>query len=243
MRASSARSASTSVTSMPMPALPPGEGRSITCEDAPRAGDDHRQPRLVEFAGRARARRAFARGRIENFEVARDRVGAVARLDSARIGRVDPGEPPGGVARPHRRGQRLEQPPDRVDVAAQLLVVGGELGELALGAGQVLDPQHRAPADGAALDRDVAVLQRRQHPAKSPCPPRAARRPRFDRLRFFGLEPGAECQHAARQRRADDDRDVADDFRLVAAGRPDHDDLRLGDAAARWRDRAPRASR
>jgi hypothetical protein len=205
-----------------------GRGPVDHLEDAPRPGDDHRQPRLVEFVCLARARRALARGRIEDFEIARDRVAAVARLDGARIGGVHPGEPAGGVARPYRRGQRLEQPPDRVDVAAQLLVVGGELGQLALRAGQVLDAQHRAPADGAALDREVAVLQRCEHLGEAPAFLAQRHDRALDRLRLVGLEPGPEGKHAARQRRADRDRDVAGDFRLIGAGRPHHDDLRLG---------------
>ena len=213
---------------MPMPALPPGEGRSITWKMRRVPATITGSRASIELVRRARARRVLARGRVEDFEIARDRVAAVARLDGARIGGVHPGEPSGRVARPHRRGQRLEQPPDRVDVAAQLLVVGGELGELALRAGQVLDAQHRAPADGAALDRDVAVLQRRQR-LREALAVLAQRRDRaLDRLRLVGLEPGAEGEHAARQRRADRDRDVAGDFRLVGAGRPHHDHLRLG---------------
>ena len=111
------------------------------------------------LAGGARIGGLVARRAVEDFQIARDRVGAVARLDGARIGGVHPGEPAGGVARPHRRGQRFEQPPHRVDVAAQLLVIGGKLGKLALGAGQILDAQHRAPADRAAFDRDMTMLQ------------------------------------------------------------------------------------
>ena len=41
-----------------------------------------------------RVERAVARAWIEDFEVARDRIGAVARLDGVRIGGVDPGEAP-----------------------------------------------------------------------------------------------------------------------------------------------------
>ena len=101
-------------------------------QDAPRTGDDHRQARLVGRACRMRIERAVARRRIEDFEVARDRIRAVARLDGARIGGVDPGETPLAVARPDRRGERFEQLRDRVDVAAQLLMIGGKRGKLAL---------------------------------------------------------------------------------------------------------------
>ena len=167
-------------------------------EDAPRAGDDHRQARLEELVRVARAR--LARRRVEDLEAARDRIAAVARLDGARIGGVHPGEPSGRVARPHRRGQRFEQPPDRVDVAAQLLMIGGELGKLALRAGQVLDAQHRAPADGAALDRDVPMLQRRQRLRKALAVVAQRLDRALDRLRLVGLEPGSEGEHAARQR-------------------------------------------
>ena len=198
-------------------------------QDAPRARDDHRQARLVELAGLARRDDAFARARAENLKVARDRVRAVTRLDGARIGGVDPGEPPGRVARPHRRGQRFEQLPDRVDVTPQLLMLGGKFGELALGAGQVLDAQYRAAADGAAFDRDVALLQGRQRQRKGP----ALRAQRVDRdppwHALVGREPGAEGEHAARQRRTQQQRHVAADIRLVAARRPHDDDLRFGE--------------
>ena len=62
-------------------------------------------------------------------------------------------------------------------------------------------------------------------------------------LRLVGLEPGAEGEHAARQRRARDERGIAGDVRLVGAGGPDHDHLRLGHAAARLaRSRSSRRS-
>ena len=68
MRSSSARIVSTSVTSMPMPALPPGVGAVDHLEDAPRAGDDHRQARLDRLRPRrARAARVVARCRVEQF--------------------------------------------------------------------------------------------------------------------------------------------------------------------------------
>ena len=179
MRASSARIASTSVTSMPMPALPPGDGPVDHLEDAARAGDDHRQARLVGTRrSRAHASRPRARPNRGVPRLRVDRVGAVARLDGARIGGIDPGQPPGRIARPHRRGQRFEQLPDRIDVAAQLLMIGGKLGQLALGAGQVLDAQHRAAADGAAFDRDMAMLRGRQREREALALARAAHRPR-----------------------------------------------------------------
>ena len=103
-------------------------------EKAPRAGDDHRQARLEHVSGRAYAGHVLARGRVENFEVARHRVRAVACLHGTCVGGIHPGEPSARVARPYRRGQRLEEAPERIDVAAKLLMVGGERGKLALAA-------------------------------------------------------------------------------------------------------------
>ena len=59
----------------------------------------------------------------------------------------------------------------------------------------------------------------------------AVRAQRIDRalhgLRLVGLEPGAEREHALRQRGGGDQRGVAEDVRLVAGRRPGHQDLRL----------------
>ena len=66
--------------------------------------------------GRCGACRFLARRGIENFEIARDGVRSVTRFDGAGVGGVHPGEPSGGIARPYRRGQRLEEPRNRVDL-------------------------------------------------------------------------------------------------------------------------------
>ena len=173
--------------------------------------------------------RAVTRRRIENFEVARDRIRAVARLDGARIGGVDPGETALAVARPDRSGKRFEQLRDRVDVAAQLLMTGGKRGELALRFGQVLDAQHRPPADRAAFGEHVTLLQGGERERKA----LALSAQRVDGVvhpeRLFRAEPAPERKHAARQRRPQQDRYVPRDVGRVGAGGPDHDHLRFGE--------------
>ena len=198
-------------------------------QDAPCPGDDHRQPRLVGSACRMRIKRAVARARIEDFEAARDRIRAIARLDGARVGGVDPSESAVAVASPNRRRECFQKLRHRVDVAAQLLMTGGELGQLALRAGQIPDAEHRAPADRAALGQHVAALQRRERARKALALGAQRVHRLFHRVRLFRLQPSAERERTARQRRAQQDRDIAGDFRLVGACGPDHDHLGLGE--------------
>ena len=76
---------------------------------------------------------------------------------------------------------------------------------------------------------DVAMLAASSTPARSFCPRRrSASTASSERMRLLGPQPGAEGEHAARQRRAQQDRNVAGDLGLVGARRPDHDHLRLG---------------
>ena len=235
MRFTSARIVSTSVTSMPMPALPPGAARSITWKKrrVPATITGRRASNTSPAARTRAASSCDAESRIS--QIARDRVDAVARFHGAGVGGVHPGEPPARVACPHRRGKRLEKPSDRVDVAAQLLMVGGERGELALRAGQVLDAQHRAPRDGATLRRDMALVQGGQRQREA----LALAAQCLDRLlhlpRLVGLQPCAEGEHAARHGGARHQRRIAGDVRLVGPGGPHHDHLRLG---MQQRDRA-----
>jgi hypothetical protein len=114
-------------------------------------------------------------------------------------------------------------------------MVGGKCGKLALRPGEVLEAQHRAAADRAALRRDVTLLQGRERQREA----RAFAAQRLDRLlhllRLVGLQPCAEGEHAARHGGARDRRRIAGDFRLVGARGPHHDQLRLG---VQQRDRA-----
>ena len=107
-------------------------------------------------------------------------------------------------------------------------MAGVELGELALDAADVAQPQHGAAADHAAVGFDGVAGERHQRHGEA----FAVGAQRIDRalhrLRLVGLEPGAERQHALRRRRVGHQRGVADDVRLVVGRGPGHQDLRLG---------------
>ena len=126
-------------------------------------------------------------------------------------------------------GEGFEQLRDRVDVTAQLLMIGGKRGKLALCFGQVLDAQDRPPADRAALGQHVALLQGGERERKA----FALGAQRIDRFvhpeRLFRAEPAPERKHAARQRRSQQDRYIPRDVGCVGAGGPDHDHLRFGE--------------
>ena len=110
VRAISARSVSISVASRPMPALPRGTGTSNMSKMRARAGDDRR--RCARKTRSPPARQRSISSRAASSRSSRPRAtapAAICRLDGARIGRIDEGEPPGGIARPHRRRQRLDQ--------------------------------------------------------------------------------------------------------------------------------------
>ena len=147
----------------------------------------------------------------------------VLGLDRARIGGVDEGQRAGDVARPDRRGQRFDQAPEaircrgaasrdrRASSASSRFGAGQSRSAAPRGrrwrgrpprwrAGSVISVEREAFAVGAQrIDR---VLHR---------------------LRLVRLEPGAERQHASRQRCAGDERGVAEDVRLVGSRRPHHD--------------------
>jgi hypothetical protein len=108
-------------------------------------------------------------------------------------------------------------------------MVGRERRELALGAGEVADAQHRASADGAPLGGDMTLLRRRERQRKGLALRTQRADRRLHRLRILRREPCAEGEHATRQRRAHDDRNVPADVRLIGARGPHHDHLRLGE--------------
>ena len=186
--------------------------------------------------GRARARRrrrrapraASAHKRlVEQLEPARDRVGAVARFDGARIGEVGPGDMAVDVARPGGVGDRVEQSAQRVERRLRLGVAVAQPGELQPLAGDVADAHHRATGDGAAVDVEMAALEagggERERFAAIEQP--------LDRLLQrrgeTGLEPRREGEDAARRRRVGDQREIAFDPRLAVGRVPGEQDLRL----------------
>ena len=97
-----------------------GEGTSITSKMR-RRRDDRRQAARRTRAGFAGARHVGARAAVEQLDAALDGLAAVRGLDGARIGGVGVHELAGCVARPDRRGQRLDQRPQRIGVFAQRL--------------------------------------------------------------------------------------------------------------------------
>ena len=152
---------------------------------------------------------------------------ASLRFDRPRVGGIDEGQPSGRVARPHRRRQLFDQRAQRRDLGQQRLVPPGELEQLALDAARVLEPEHGAAGDGAALRLDRTAGERRQRHRES----FAARAQRLDRslhaARLAGIEPAAEGEHAMRRGDADDG-GIAFDGRLIGRRRPVHHHLRLG---------------
>ena len=101
-----------------------------------------------------------------------------------------------------------------------------EVQQIALDAAGVLEPQHGAPGDGAALRLDRTAGERREAHREG----FAARPQRLDRLlhgtRLGGIKPTAEGEHAVRRRDADHGR-IALDARFVGCRRPVHHHLRL----------------
>ena len=196
-------------------------------EGAPRAGDHGRQPARIGAVRGERAQNVVARGAVEELEAPRDGVGCALGFDRARIGGVGEGQLARRVARPHRRRQVLDQGAQRRDFAQQALVPRQKLDQVALDAAGILQAQHGAAADGAALHFDRMAVQRGQGQRKA----FAAAAQVFDRLlhgeSLAGFEPAAEGEHAMRRGNADD-AGIAVDVGLVGARRPIHHHLRLG---------------
>ena len=106
-------------------------------EQTPLAGDDRRQPPAVTSAGSAGACHFLARAAVEQFGLARHGIGRVGRFDGARIGGVDEDQPAAVVARPNRRGQRIEQRAHGFDVGLKDVVTGREIDEFMLDAADI----------------------------------------------------------------------------------------------------------
>ena len=219
--------ASTSVASMAMPALPAPLGASTTSKmrrsPATMAGS-----RSDPGAPSARARaRLVARRAVEQFQRARHRVARILGFHRVGVGRIHEDQPAVPVARPYRGGQRIEQRLHGLDVAHQPVVAGGEIHEFALDAADVAQAEHGAPRHRAPfrLERMAGGGGERHDEAAA-----VAAQP-VDRvlhaLRGRRLQPAAEGEHALGHRTGHDDAGVAENFRLVGARRPGHQDLRL----------------
>ena len=210
--------------SMPMPALPAPVGTSSTSKMRRCAGDDRRQ------RGRHRARRRRARGRASS-RAARSSSSSsratasvgVLGFDRARIGRIDEDQPA-----VRRRAPRPARAANRSACAAvstsliELFVAGGELGQLALDAADVAQPQHRAAADGAAFRLDRRG--RRAWSASSTKPSPSARSASTAcSMRLRRCPARARCRRRARAaapRAGTTMRGVAEDVRLVCRPPP-----------------------
>ncbi len=189
--------------------------------------DDGRHARGEGPGADARAREVFTRRAVEQFQSALDRIGRVLGVDGAGIGRIDENQPAILVARPDRTGQRIEQGLHGLDVGQKPVVTGGEVHQFGFDAADVAQPQHRAPGDRASfrLERPAGAGGERHHEAA------ALLAQGLDRvlhaLRRRRFQPGAEGEHALRHRTRYRDAGIADDFRLVGARRPGHQNLRL----------------
>ena len=106
-------------------------------------------------------------------------------------------------------------------------MAGGEIHQFALDAADVAQAQHRAPGDRAAfrLERAAGAGGERHHEAAALAAQRLDRA--LHALRRRRLQPGAEGEHALRHSARHHDTGIAEDFRLVAAGGPGHQHLRL----------------
>ena len=196
-------------------------------ENAPRAGRDRGDACREGLTGGSHAGGFVAFGAVEQFEPAVDRVGLVLGFDRVDVSGVDEAQRAIGVARPDRRGQRIEQAAKRGHVGLHVLVLGFQFVELLAQAPHVAQPHHRASADGAAFRFHRMAGNRGQRHRET----FAVVAQRLDRTlhrkRLVGRQPQAESQHALRLSRRRNDCDIADDFGLVGGGRPGHHDLRL----------------
>ena len=104
-----------------------------------------------------------------------------------------------------------------------------QIGELALDAAHVLEPQDGAAADDVALRLDRAAGERRERHGEAFAARAQVRRPALrSPARLVGVEPGAEGEHAMRRVGVGHEGGVADDLGLVVGGGPGHQDLRIG---------------
>ncbi len=131
------------------------------------AGDDDGQADHRAAPRRGCAFELRARRMVDKLTAERHRAQPVGCLDRTRIGRIGEYELSGGVAHPYRRGQRLDQEPQRIGLGLERIVGRIELGELALDPGHVAQFKHRAARDGTALGLDLPPRGGRQRPAEA----------------------------------------------------------------------------
>jgi len=170
-----------------------------------------------------------ARGAVEQLDAARDRLAAVLRLDSARVGLVDEDELAGGVAVPYRSGNRINQRANGRGVVELLAVALGQFRKLVFDAADLAQPQDCAPADDLAFRLDDVICQRRHRHGKAHAAGAQRIDGTFQVTGRFGREPGAESEDPLGMIGAGHQHGIADDLRLVCRGRPGDNNLRLGE--------------
>ena len=212
---------------MARPAAPSAVATSVASNSLRPAGDDRRRAPPPGAALGPRLRRLGAERLIEQFEAARDRVGAVGGFDCARIGEVGPGDLAVSAARPGGARDRVEQSAQRVERGVGPGVAVAQPRQLQPLAGNVEDAHHGAAGDGAAVDLEMTALEARGGERERLA---AAEQP-FDRLLQrrgeAGFEPRSEREHTARRGRFGDEREVAFDPRLAVGPIPGEQDLRF----------------
>jgi hypothetical protein len=158
---------------------------------------------------------------------ARDGVRRILRLDSARVGRVDPDEASLLVAHPHRVGNRIEHRPQGPQFSARTRLQLQQAGGLnAIGA-DILDPHHRVAGDGTAFDVKTPAVKARDRAAKRLAPGPQPVDELGEQLRLVRLDPCVEGGRATGRGHRSEQAGIAGDVRLDAGTAPDDDDLRF----------------
>ena len=153
-------------------------------------------------------------------------TGSVGRFHRAGIGGIDEGDPAIGIAHPGRGGQRLDDRTQGSGLGLQLLVMMGEVGEVALDAAHVGELEHRAAPDRPAFGGEVAAGRGGERDREALAAPEQPVDVGFQMQRLFGTQPGRKGQELVGREVGRDDRGVADDLRhgIVV---PRHHHLRL----------------
>ncbi len=164
---------------------------------------------------------------IEKLEVLIGDLGAVLGFDRARIGEIGPRDAPLGVPSPGGMRDRVEQRAQRGERAVGLGVAVAQARQLQAVAGDVANAHDRVAGDRASVDLEMASFQARGGDRER----LASAEQSLDRLLRLGGEPGLEPrrerQHAARQGRVGDQREVALDPRVAVGPFPGDEYLRL----------------
>ncbi len=84
--------------------------------------------------------------RLDQLDLALDRVVGARRADRLDIGAVDQPQFHVGAAEPHRRGRRFDQPDERGEVVLRRRGLRAQPGELALALGEIEPPHQRRTA-------------------------------------------------------------------------------------------------